>query len=175
MVEHPSKVRPYALTLAMLSALARLLPHPPNFTPVGGASLFAGARLNGWLAYLLPIAVMAVTDPLRGGYTGATPFVYAAFLINVLIGRSLRRTNSPIRIGAAAFLCSVVFFLVSNFASFLALYPHTLAGLATCYTEALPFFGRTLAGDLTATAVLFGLHYALTRTVARSERAFVTA
>ena len=124
MVEHPSvvsqaKLRPYALALAVLSALARLLPHPPNFTPVGGASLFAGARLPGWLAYLLPIAVMAVTDPLRGGYTSATPFVYAALLINVLIGRSLRRTNSPIRIGGAAFLCSVVFLLVSNIAAFL--------------------------------------------------------
>jgi hypothetical protein len=41
--------------------------------------------------------------------------------------------------------------------------------------QALPFFGRTLAGDLTYTAIVFGLHFALTRTVAREERVLATA
>jgi hypothetical protein len=173
--EQKRTIRPYALILAVLSALGRVLPHPFNFTPVGGASLFAGARLNGWMAFLLPVAVMAVTDPIVGGFSFASPFVYAAFLINVLIGRSLRRTNSPIRIGTAAFLCSLQFFVITNFATFLQFFPHTSSGLIACYTQAIPFFGRTLAGDLTTTALVFGLHYWLTRSVAREERALVTA
>jgi hypothetical protein len=175
MTEQKTNVRPYAIALAVVSGLARLLPHPPNFTPVGGSSLFAGARVNGWYAYLLPLVVMAVTDPFLGGYSFSTPFVYAAFLINVLIGRSLRRTNNPLRIGGAAFACSLQFFAISNFAVFLRGYPHTVAGLGTCYLEALPFFGRTLAGDLTFTAIVFGLHFALTRTVARDERVLAAA
>jgi hypothetical protein len=48
-----------------------------HFAPVGALNLFAGARLRGWQAYPLPIASMAVTDPLRGGYSFfAPPFVH---------------------------------------------------------------------------------------------------
>ena len=171
MIENKSNVRPYALALTVLSGLARLMPHPPNFAPVGGTSLFAGARLNGWYAYLIPLVVMAITDPLLGGYTFGTPFIYASFLLSVLIGRSLKATNNPLRIGAAVLVCSVQFFLISNFAYFIQYSPHTLSGLAACYIDALPFFPATLAGDACWTAAIFGLHYLLTRTVARDERA----
>jgi hypothetical protein len=172
MTEQKSNIRPFALGLTVLSILARLMPHPSNFAPVGGASLFAGARLNGWYAYLVPLAIMAVTDPLLGGYTFGTPYIYASFLLSVLIGRSLRRTNNPAWIGLAAIACSVQFFLISNFAYFLEYSPHTMAGLTACYLNALPFFPATLAGDALWTTVLFGLHYALSRTVAPGERAF---
>jgi hypothetical protein len=163
-------VKPLALGLTVASGLARLLPHPPNFTPVGSMSLFAGARIPGWMAYALPLLVMLVTDPFVGGYSKGSPFIYASFLISVWIGRRLQRSESPMRIGVAAFLCSLQFFVISNLATWFYGYPHTLAGLVDCYTLALPFFGRTLAGDLTFTALLFGLHAWLTRTVARSER-----
>jgi hypothetical protein len=165
--------------LTILSGLARLLPHPPNFTPVGSMSLFAGARLRGWWAYLVPLAMMAVTDPLLHaifgipGYTKASPFIYASFMVNVWIGRKLAVSENPVRIGAAAFACSLQFFLVTNFAVWFGsnFYAHSLAGLATCYSEAIPFWGRTLAGDLVFTAVLFGLYAWLSRRVARDERA----
>jgi len=54
--------RPLAMGLTVLGALARLLPHPPNFAPVGSLSLYAGGRLRGWQAYLLPLVLMAATD-----------------------------------------------------------------------------------------------------------------
>lgn len=171
MTDQRSSIRPFALTLTVLSGLARLMPHPPNFAPVGGTSLFAGARLNSWYAYLVPLVVMAVTDPLLGGYSFGTPYIYASFLLSVLIGRSLRSTNSPLRIGLATLLCSVQFFLISNFAYFVEYCPHTWAGLSTCYIGALPFFPRTLAGDLVWTTILFSLHYLLSRSVARDEAA----
>jgi hypothetical protein len=174
MTEQKSSIRPYALGLTILSGLVRLMPHPPNFAPVGGTSLFAGARLNGWYAYLLPLVVMAVTDPLLGGYSFGTPYIYASFLLSVLIGRSLRTTNNPLRIGAATLACSVQFFLISNFAYFVEYSPHTLSGLVACYAGALPFFPATLMGDAAWTAVLFGLHYALSRTIAPDERALAS-
>ena len=164
-------IKPVAIALTVLSALGRLLPHPPNVTPVGASSLFAGSRLNGWMAYLLPILVMAVTDPLLGGYSRATPFVYASFLISVWIGRRIRATENPIRIGAACILCSTQFFLLTNFSVWLlsTMYPMTLAGLSACYIAAIPFFGLTLLGDLVFTAAIFGLYAAATRTIAKSE------
>jgi hypothetical protein len=170
-VDQPKTMRPLALSLTVAGALLRLAPHSPNFAPVGGMSLYAGARLRGWQAFALPLLLMAVTDPLLGGYSIATPFVYLAFLINVVIGRRLRATENPLRVGAAVLPCSVVFFLLSDFGTWLGhVYPHTLAGLIQCYVAAIPFFGRTLAGDLFYTAVLFGLHAWLSRGLRSSER-----
>jgi hypothetical protein len=169
--------RPLAVGLTVLGALARILPHPPNFAPVGGLSLFAGGRLRGWQAFLLPLALMAVTDPLVGGYSLSTPFVYASFLINVWIGMRLRSTTNPLAIGAAASIGSMQFFLITNLPSwfFGTMYPHTLAGLGQCYVAAIPFYGRTLASDLVYTAALFGLHALLSRKVAQDERVAVQA
>ncbi len=164
--------RPVALTLTVLGAVARLMPHPWNFAPVGGASIFAGARLPGWQAYMLPILLMAVTDPLLGGYSRATPWVYLSYLINVWIGRRLRTSESPLRIGGAAVVSSIQFFFLSNFGVWLGFgsYAHTWAGLATCYTLALPYYAPTLISDLVTCGVLFGLHAWLSRTVYPPER-----
>lgn len=169
-MDRGNNARPLALSLTVLGAVLRLMPHPPNFAPVGGMSLYAGARLRGWQAFALPLLLMAVTDPLRGGYSIATPFVYLSFMISVWIGRRLQSTESPMRIGAACLVCSAQFFVISNFGTFLGWYPHTLAGLAQCFTLAIPFFGRTLAADLLYSGVLFGLHAWLSRTVRTAER-----
>lgn len=164
--------RPLASGLTVLGALARVLPHLPNFAPVGSISLFAGARMRGWQAYALPIVLMAVTDLFVGGYSAATPLVYLAFLINVWIGTRLRGTENALKIGAGVVSGSLVFFLLTNFAWLYgsALYPHTLAGVVQCYVAAIPFYGRTLASDLLYSGALFGLHAWLSRMVARRER-----
>src|SRR5438552_13746441 len=101
-----SNWRPVALTLTALGAIARLVPHPPNFAPVGAVSVFAGARLPVWQAYLIPLAIMAVTDPILNSMHGVAPFtpvqafIYTSFLISVWIGRRLRATESAWKIGA---------------------------------------------------------------------------
>ncbi len=176
--------RPVALSLTVLGGIARLLPHPPNFAPVGATSLFAGARLPVWQAYLVPLVLMAVTDPILNGFYYGVPshsraqiFIYASFLIAVWLGRRLRATENVGRIAAVTVLSSFQFYLLSNFPSWLwsHRYAHTLAGFATCYTDAIPFFGWTLASDLLYTAVLFGLHAWLTRIIAAQERVPVAA
>ncbi len=172
--------RPLALSLVLLGTLSRLLPHPPNFTAVGASSLFSGARLRGGRAFLVPLVIMAVTDPILGALHGfrpfsrVTPFIYAAFLVNVLLGYRLRDTTRPGRIAGTALLCSLQFFLVSNFGVWAMggghAYPHTLAGLAACYLAALPFLARTALGDLAYSGVLFGVHEWLSRRLSPRER-----
>src|SRR6059058_5739017 len=100
--------RPMAVGLMILGAVVRVIQHW-NFAPVGAMSLFAGARLRGWQAYALPLVLMAITDPLLGGYSSATPFVYASFLISVWIGTRLRKTENPLAIGAGALAGSIQF------------------------------------------------------------------
>jgi hypothetical protein len=166
--------QPIAFTLTVVAALLRLVPHPPNFAPVGSVALFGGARLRGWQAYVVPIAVMLITDPIRsrmeGGYAAyswATLVVYSAFLINVVLGRIfLRNSSSPWKIAAVALAGSIQFYLITNFPSWLSadsLYPHTWHGLIECYVAALPFFGRTLIADLFYSGVLFSAYALLSR------------
>jgi hypothetical protein len=170
----PNSFQPLAVVMTVLAALLRLAPHPPNFSPIGGVALFGGARLRGWLAYLVPLLALAITDPIRsrmeGGYpaySSGTIIVYASFLISVFLGRTfLRNTNSPGRIAGVVFAGSLQFFLITNFFVWFGshdMYPPTLAGLAACYTAGLPFYGRTLLGDFFYAGVLFGAYAFVTR------------
>ena len=167
-----STARPLAIGLTAIAGLARMAQHL-NFAPVGALSLFAGARLRGWHAYALPIVLMAVTDPLLGGYSTATPFVYASFLFSVWMGTKIRNTENPVWICGMALAGSLQFFLISNLPYWLlstSPYAHNLSGLAACYAAAIPFFRHTLESDLLYTAVLFGAHAWLSRRVAPNER-----
>src|SRR5512141_2368118 len=120
-----NSARPLAIGLLILGGLIRVTQNL-NFAPVGALSLFAGARLRGWQAYALPIALMAITDPFRGGYSFSTPFVYASFLINVWLGSKLRSTESPMRIASVSLIGSLQFFVISNLSMWLA--PNGLYG-----------------------------------------------
>jgi hypothetical protein len=174
-----SSFQPVALSLTLAAALVRLIPHPPNFAPIGGLALFGGARLKGWQAYLIPVLAMLVTDPILSrlsgfpAYSAMTPVIYACFLLNVLLGRTfLSNTVNPMRIGSIALLGSTQFFLITNFFVWLGsgvFYAHTITGLAACYTAGLPFFGRTVMADLLYSGVLFSAHYALSRRVSSTE------
>ena len=170
--------RPAALSLTVFGAIARLLPHPPNFAPVGATSVFAGARLPAWQAYLIPLLLMAASDPILDATYGRTfslsnhLWIWGSFLISVWIGRRLRRTENAGLIAGALFLSALQFFLITNFPSWLSggLYPRTLAGLGACYTAALPFFGWTLLSELTFGGIFFALHAWLSRSVSVRER-----
>jgi hypothetical protein len=175
-MQNQTQSRPLTVGLTVLSALGRLVPHAPNVTPLGGSCLFAGSRVAGLWAYLLPLAVMIATDPFVGGYSRISPIIYASFMISVWIGRRMLRTVTPVRVGSAAFLCSLQFFVLTNLAvwgggilSHHAFYAANLGGLATCYIEALPFWGRTLAGDLLYSGAIFGLYALLSRRAAAAH------
>ncbi|PYK36077.1 MAG: hypothetical protein DME54_02415 [Verrucomicrobia bacterium] len=148
-----------------LAALSRLLPHPPNVTPIAAIALFAGAHFcNRKAAFLLPIAAMFLSDLVIGFavYGGALlksqPVVYFCMLMAGVIGRLIRNNGSALKIASATLGNAVMFYLVTNFAVWAwgALYPRTWSGLIACYTAAIPFFRNSLIGDITFVAVLFG-------------------
>jgi hypothetical protein len=180
MDQKKSGFQPLAFTLTVAAALLRLIPHPPNFAPIGSVALFGGAKLRGWQAYLVPLLAMVVTDPIRSRMEGAyaayswfTLIIYSSFMISVLLGRLfLRRSASVARIASVTLLGSLQFYLVTNFPSWASahsLYAHTWSGLMECYTAALPFFGRTLLADLFYTGLLFTAYALLNRKYAASH------
>ncbi len=147
-----------ALGLIVIGVLSRLIPHPPNVTAVVGVSLLGAYAIRSpWVAALIPVAVMALADIVLGWHSSAL-FTYAGMLAGALIGRGLLQRLSVIRLGGAAFLASLAFFLISNFGVYLGgYYGFGLDGLVACYVAAIPFWGLSLIGDLGSTAILFGL------------------
>lgn len=154
-----NKARLVALLLAIFTAAAmRLLPHPPNFSPIAAMALFSGAYLpKRALAFVAPLAALLLSDLVLGFYPELV-FVYLSVAATVLIGWAVSKRKTVLGVGAAAIASSLLFYLVTNFGVWLVadFYPKTLAGLAACYVAAIPFFQNTLAGDLVFTALLFG-------------------
>jgi hypothetical protein len=159
-----------ALLAAILTAAAlRLIPHPPNFTPIGAMALFSGAYLGRkGLAFVAPLAAMLLSDAILGFHSGM-PFVYASVALIVLIGSLVASRITAMTVVGAALASSVLFFIVTNFGTWLVsgMYPLTGAGLAACYIAAIPFFQNTAVGDLFYCAVLFGGFALLERAVPR--------
>lgn len=144
--------------MVALAAMSRLIPHPYNFTPVAGMALFGGAKFDDKrMAFLVPLLALLLSDTVLGFYKGM-PVVYLSFALIVCIGIYLKSRCSARNVLLAAFSGSILFYVVTNFFVWAGggLYPMTPAGLAACYITAIPFFGRTIAGDLVYSGVLFG-------------------
>ncbi|HSV87774.1 MAG TPA: DUF6580 family putative transport protein [Bacteroidales bacterium] len=145
----------------LFAAIMRLVPHYPNFTPVGALALFAGAHLaNRWLAFSIPIAALLVSDILLGFHDMMIP-VYVSFVLMVAIGGLFRNNIRVLTVGGGALAGSLVFFLLTNLAVWMSgtMYPTTLSGLVQCYVAAIPFFHMTILGDLFYSGVFFGGFY----------------
>lgn len=154
---------PRFLVLAMIvfsGAMMRLIPHPPNFTPIAAIALFGGAHFaSRRTALTVTLLAMFLSDLiLAGGYHTLMPVVYGCFAMTVLMGRWIRRSRSILAIGGVTLSASLLFFIVTNFGVWVCFdfYPKTLAGLGACYAAAIPFFQNTLGGDLFFTTILLG-------------------
>jgi len=154
------KMNRFAVLTAMVLAgtAARLIPHPPNFSPIASLALFGGATFaNKRGAFLVPLAALFLSD-LVLGFSTITPVVYGSFALITCLGFWVRRRQTVWRLATASLATAVLFFAVTNFGVWVLgdWYPRTLPGLAECYAAAIPFFRNTLWSDLFYSAVLFG-------------------
>lgn len=166
--------------LILVLATFRLLPHPPNVTPIAAMALFAGVYLaDHRLAFLVPLAALFVSDLVLGLHDTML-FTYAGLALTVAIGLGLREhtwgrvRSRPYRFMAillAALAGSVVFFLLTNLGAWLShdLYPKTGAGLWMAYAAGLPFFRNSLIGDLGFTLLAFTGHWLSDRCKVKSS------
>ena len=164
----------YLVILAVLIVLGvagRLLPHPPNFTPMAAIALFAGfIFIKRYMAVVAVVSTMILCDYFAFGSLSVSWFgsksmfvVYLALLFPIVFKNLLQKKLGVLRIFGAALASSTVFFLATNFAvwAFSPMYEKTLEGLVLCYTMAIPFFQNTIAGDLIWSGVIFGTYLAL--------------
>jgi hypothetical protein len=171
-----------ALTAGLLAAWVASLPpdeRPWNLSVIGALGLFAAARLGFWPAFAFVILAIGLKDAAFYflGNMEPYPLSYLYFAGYAAIGwLLLRRTESPTRIGATALGTSMLFFLISNFVSWLEQarpYGYSLGGLMDSYAAGIPFYKGTFVGDLLFTGVLFGAHAVLSHAYFPAERVAV--
>ena len=155
--------------LIFIAALTRVIPHPPNFSPIEAVALFGGAYFakRHW-ALLVPLLAMFASDLVLGLLNGGIYWsyfasagyllVYACIALSTLLGFGLRGKVGAGRVLAYSLAGSVLFFVVTNFGAWLSdpSYPKTAAGLVACYVAGIPFFQWTVLGTLFYSALLFG-------------------
>lgn len=155
--------------LIFIAALSRVLPHPPNFSPIEAVALFGGAYFvsRRW-ALLVPLAAMFASDLVLGLANGGIYWeylasagyllVYACIALSTVLGFGLRGKVTGSRVLGYSLAGSVLFFVVTNFGAWLGspIYPQTPAGLAAAYVAGIPFFQWTVLGTLAYAALLFG-------------------
>tara|TARA_B100000029_G_scaffold90547_1_gene80339 strand:- start:39 stop:599 length:561 start_codon:yes stop_codon:yes gene_type:complete len=158
------------LSLLIIGVVGRLVPHPPNVTPIIAIALLAAhAFKNKWIAILIPLTGMWISDLIINNYlyagyydkfvffSNGSLWIYGAILLAVLIGKVLIRNIKLSTVFLSSFSASFFFFIITNFGVWLSnmMYPKSLLGLIECYTLAIPFFGNALIGDLIYSVALF--------------------
>jgi hypothetical protein len=154
-----------------------------GFTPVGASLLFFGSRMPRKQIWA-PVALLIGSDIYLNYVRYNMPItwdqmvVWAWYAGACGIGMLLHHRVKPLYVGAAALSSAVSFFLISNFAVWLAgyvAYPKTLAGLGACYLAAVPFFKNDVAATLLLSAIFFALPSLLGMTDTTSQESRVQA
>jgi len=135
------------ILLIGLGFLSRIIPHPANFTLVGGMAVWLGSRKSNKWEILVPLLSMFLADFFLGWDSFLMrAVVYTSMGIMYLLGRVWGGKN----LLAASFFGSLAFFVITNLGVWAtsSLYGKSLLGLSQCFYLALPFWRNALAADL---------------------------
>lgn len=131
----------------------------PNFNPIGAIALMGGILFHKkTTAFLVTIGalflgdvILGLSSPIYMDYMFSTTFlfVYVAFLLMILLGTALKNRASLMTISLGSVVSAILFFLITNAGSWLALnYDRSLSGLMSAYSAGIPFFRATLVSQL---------------------------
>jgi len=149
----------YLLFFGVILALSRIIPHPPNFTPILASAIMAPMLIKDrWFGIAVPIVAMFISDVIIGFHS----YQFVIYFSILVIAFVAPMRKNYLRLGIIAVGGSVWFFITTNFAVWIIwdYYPKTIEGLITCYTLAIPFFKNTLISTCLFTGLLtFSIKY----------------
>ena len=163
--------------IILLAAFTRIMPHPPNFSPMAAIGLFGAAHFaKKWQAFFIPLIGIWVSDLVINNYvysSSSSNFVwfysgfywqYISYILIIFTGLFIfNRGISLTKTAGGMISSSGIFFFVSNFGVWAGgtMYPKNFGGLITCYAAGIPFIHNTIISDVLFTTVLFGTYYLL--------------
>ena len=146
----------FPISLIVILAFARLIPHPPNFTPIIAVAIISGYFFKNFnLSALTLLVAMLISDLFIGFYENII-FVYLSLILITFIFHKISRKINFKNLFIYGFAGSVIFFVISNFGVWALgspgvydiAYEKNLNGLMQCYILAIPFFGNTFLSTL---------------------------
>ena len=146
----------FPISLILILAFARLIPHPPNFTPIIAVALISGYFFkNINLSLLILLVAMLLSDLFIGFYENMI-FVYASLLLITFVFHKISKKINFKNLFIYCFAGSLIFFIFSNFGVWAlgspgvldVAYERNISGLVECYILAIPFFGNTFLSTL---------------------------
>ena len=146
--------------IILLAAFTRIMPHPPNFSPMAAIGLFGAAHFaKKWQAFFIPLIGIWVSDLVINNYvysSSSSNFVwfysgfywqYISYILIIFTGLFIfNRGISLTKTAGGMISSSGIFFLVSNFGVWAGgtMYPKNFSGLITCYAAGVPFIHNTI-------------------------------
>ncbi len=146
-----------AFMILAVGILSRIMFHEPNFTPVIALALFGGMYLKKGQAVWVPVTMMILSDLLIGMHNMIF-FTWGSILLVSLLGSLRSEDRSFGRSLGMSFVSAVLFFVITNFGSWLVMYPKTLAGFSQCYIVAIPFFRAAVFSTLMYSCILWATY-----------------
>ena len=135
--------------------LSRIIPHPPNMTPVIAFSLFLASRsryalIEILLSFFISDIFLSFIDhyPLFGYWS---IFNYSAIMLIILFSQYFRQYKLFFGLNSALF-----FWIWTNFGVWFSanMYPLDIQGLSACYITAVPFLINSLIGTAAGYALI---------------------
>ena len=143
----------YLVFFGILLSIFRLIPHPPNFTPILACAIMAPLLIKDRIIGIsIPVIAMFIGDVIIGFH----PFQFVTYSTLLIISLVSPMKKNYLILGIMTLGGSVWFFITTNFAVWILLdyYPKTFEGLLTSYTLAIPFFKNTLISTCLFTGLL---------------------
>ena len=143
----------YFIFFILLLALSRIIPHPPNFTPILASSIMAPLLIKDRVyGVALPILAVFISDIIIGFHS----YQLAVYFSLIVISSITPMKKNYLYLGSMAIGSSIWFYLITNFAvwSMSSMYPKTIEGILSCYVLALPFLTSTLVSALLFTFLI---------------------
>ena len=146
----------FPIGLILILVFARLIPHPPNFTPIIAVAIVSGYFFKNINLSLLTLLVAMLVSDLFIGFYENVIFVYASLLLITFAFHKINKKINFKNLFIYGFAGSIVFFVISNFGVWAlgspgvydVAYDRNLSGLIECYILAIPFFGNTFLSTL---------------------------
>ena len=143
----------YIIFFTTILAISRIIPHPPNFTPILASAIMAPLLLNDRLfGIAIPIFAIFISDVVIGFH----PYQFVIYLTILMISLISPMHKNYTLLGIMAIGSSIWFYLTTNFAVWAIWeeYPKTIEGLVSSYVLALPFFKNTLISTFIFTGLI---------------------
>jgi len=140
----------FPISLVLILAFSRIIPHPPNFTPIITIAIMSGYLFrNLYLSIVTLLISMLLSDAFIGFYKNMF-FVYLSLTLIVYIFYKIGSKINFKNLFLFSIFGSFIFYLISNFGVwyFGGLYEKNFNGLIECYFLAIPFFKNTLISTI---------------------------